>query len=110
MDLLQLALTDIWGSLNENFNWIIFIMVIAVGYGVRLTPIGKGIPLSLRIFMVTAILGGFYAFYESVEPGVFIASYFTPLGLHSFFIKYLERRLGFSSSRTVGGSLPPGDD
>ena len=83
-------LSDIWSAVKDQLNWVIFLIVLFVGYGIRMIPYGKKWRLTARILYSTIIVSGAYAIAMKISIGVWIASYFITIGAHSLIIKLIE--------------------
>ena len=84
-------LNDIWTNLLPMINWVIFVLVIASGYFIRVTPMLKNFSKTLKVLIFSLIISLSYAIFEKINPGVFIASYFAAFGFHSAILKLIER-------------------
>ena len=82
---------DIWNEIMPNINWAIFILVIASGYFVRVTPILNRCSTTLKVLIFSLSITVLYGFASNINLGVFIVSYFSAFGFHSAIIKLIER-------------------
>lgn len=95
MDLLN----DVWQHLLLVINWVIFLLVIASGYFVRVTPILKNHSTTIKVLFFSSSVTILYAILTKVDAGTFIASYFIAFGFHSAILKVIERFLNKQSLR-----------
>ena len=94
-------LTDIWTEFYTRIDWVICALVLAVGYGFRVTPYLKSWHIMTRIFIFGGLLTAGYAYLSALEAGKTVVSFFFCLGLHGGVLKYIEKRLGFGIKKQL---------
>ena len=108
-------LNEIWQHINPLIDWVVFALVIALGYLVKvanlLTSVLPKHSNTLKILVFSLIVTVLYSYFQGISVGKFIASYFLAFGFHSAILKLIERKLFPNSqilnSKTIGGSIPP---
>lgn len=98
-------LNDIWTNLQPMINWVVFVLVIASGYFIRVTPILEKCSTTLKVLIFSLVISVSYAVFEKLNPGMFIASYFIAFGFHSAILKLLERAI-FGDGDSGGSEKP----
>lgn len=86
-------LNDIWNTILPMIDWVVFALVIASGYFIRVTPILKKCSITVKVLVVSSVVTGIYAISTGLNLGIWIASFFLAFGFHSAVLKLLERLL-----------------
>lgn len=97
-------LEEIIKQIQPLVNWAVFVLVIAIGYFVRVTPVLLQHSKTLKIFILSFIITLAYAISEQLSPGVYLVSYFTAFGFHSAILKVLEKKLKTALKKYTNGS------
>ena len=90
-------LNEIWQHINPLIDWMVFALVIALGYLVKVANLLTGIlpeySNTLKILLFSLIVTVLYSYFQGISGGKFIASYFLAFGFHSAILKLIERKL-----------------
>jgi hypothetical protein len=84
-------LNDIWNHILPLIDWVVFLLVIASGYFIRVTPLLENLSTTKKVLIFSLIITIIYTIAAGVDIGVYVASYFLAFGFHSAIIKMIER-------------------
>lgn len=93
MELLNNFINQVYNFIMPLIDWMVFLLVLASGYFVRVTKVLPKLSKTLKILVFSLIVTILYSFASGVEPGIFIASYFIAFGFHSAVLKMFERKI-----------------
>lgn len=105
------VVSDIYNYLIPIIDWMVFILVIAIGYLVRGANLLPKWSNTLKIFVFSFVVTLSYSYFSEVNMGKFIASYFLAFGFHSAILKIIERKISNSKISNIFSHVGnrPGD-
>jgi len=84
---------DVYNYIMPLIDWMVFALVIASGYFVRVTKLLPKKSTTTKVLLSSLFVTVLYTLVQGVPWGMFIASYFLAFGFHSSIIKLIERKV-----------------